>query len=54
MQELIDRIGITFFIQIVIELWNSVFLMLMIFSLIIKKPRAKQELTKNTARLVWI
>ncbi len=47
MQELIDRIGITFFIQIVIELWNSVFLMLMIFSLIIKKPRAKQELTKN-------
>ena len=29
MQNLIDRIGITLFIQVVIEVWNGVFLIVM-------------------------
>lgn len=33
MKELIERIGIPLFIEIIIELWNSVFLLIMIFSL---------------------
>lgn len=33
MQELIERIGIPLFVQCVIEIWNSVFLLIMIFSL---------------------
>ena len=37
MKELIERIGIPLFIEIVIELWNSVFLLIMIFSLQIMK-----------------
>ncbi|MBR2284872.1 MAG: histidine kinase [Ruminococcus sp.] len=43
MQELIDRIGIASFIQIVIELWNSVFLIIMIFSLNIKTKLDRKE-----------
>ena len=36
MEDLIQRIGVSLFIQVVIELWNSVFLLLMIFSLSIR------------------
>ena len=37
MSELIQRIGISVFIQIVIECWNNVFLLIMFFSIIIGK-----------------
>ena len=54
MEDLIQRIGVSLFTQIVIELWNSVFLLLMIFSLNIrilfvnkKKNRTKILYTKE-------
>ena len=37
MDELVQRIGIPVFIQMIIEAWNSVFLLIMIFSFIIGK-----------------
>ena len=43
MQEFVDRIGIPNFIQVVIELWSGVFLLLMIFSLAIKLKLAKDK-----------
>ena len=48
MQELIDRIGIPLFIQIVIELWNSVFLLLMIFSLRIRRKFDNKKVTNHS------
>lgn len=48
MQELIDRIGIPLFIQIVIELWNSVFLLLMIFSLRIRRKFDNNKVTNHS------
>lgn len=37
MEQLIERIGIPNFIQIILEVWNSVFLLIMIFSMFIGK-----------------
>ena len=45
MQDLIRRIGISQFIQVVIELWNSVFLLIMIFSMRIKGLKSDQKKT---------
>ena len=42
MQALAERIGIPLFIQIIIEIWNGVFLLLMIFSLNIKMQFPKK------------
>lgn len=42
MFELIDRIGVPYFIQVIIEIWNSVFLLIMIFSLVIGKKLDRQ------------
>ena len=33
--ELVERIGVNLFIQVIIEMWNGIFLLIMIFSLII-------------------
>ena len=43
MQALVDRIGIPLFIQAVIELWNELFLLLMIFSLSSKVKLGKDQ-----------
>lgn len=45
MQELIERIGIPLFVQCVIEIWNSVFLLIMIFSL---RTRTRFENTETS------
>ncbi len=41
MEQLIERIGIPDFIQMILEAWNSVFLLIMIFSMIIEKRTDK-------------
>lgn len=45
MQELIARIGTAQFIQVVIELWNSVFLLIMIFTMLDKEHLGNQKMT---------
>ena len=47
MYEIIDRIGIPLFIQVVLEIWNGVFLLLMILSICIRIPYEKNEATRN-------
>ncbi len=43
MYELLDRIGMPIFIQLIIESWNSIFLIIMIFSLIIVKSTDRRS-----------
>ena len=44
MQEFVNQVGIPIFIQIIIELWNELFLLIMIFSLSIKMKFTKKKM----------
>ena len=45
MEDLVSRIGIPFFIQIIIEIWNCIFLIIMILSILISIRLSKKNKT---------
>ena len=47
MEELIERIGIPLFIQVVLEIWNGVFLLLMIFLMRIRTKTVENDMSRN-------
>ncbi len=51
MSELIQRIGILLFIQIIIESWNGVFLLIMIFSMILGKRLNRSNRFMNKVKI---
>ena len=52
MNELIERIGIPVFIQIAIECWNSLFLLIMILSLIIDRQQDRNKKAESNIEKV--
>ena len=56
MYALLDRVGMPVFIQLIIECWNNVFLLIMIFSLIIGKSydkRANQKIPLTDELIIF-
>lgn len=47
MSELIERVGVSTFIQVIIEIWDSIFLLIMILSLTLGVRRSKKSIRQD-------
>lgn len=54
MEEWVHRIGIRLFVQIIIECWNTVFLLIMILSILLGKYRDKMHIEMSKVKIPMI
>ncbi len=53
MEDLIHRVGIPIFIQIILECWNEFFLLIMLFTLLISRHRDKSNLLTSKTEIPY-